>query len=151
MSGPRAKILIVSVTQKSKPCKGHTSNNKHSAPNVTVTVACFSKDLYPGATTSPAKMVNVLTSDNPSETLEAQYITDPKAACVDVGTECESPWMDPNQTEIARNVDFGSCIANFGQGKGSDGLCGINGGFKVSFSSKDDIYKDLSYTLYEGS
>ncbi len=92
-------------------------------------------------------MVNVLTSENPSETLEAQYITDPKAACVDVGTDCKDPWVAPSKTEAYFKDDIPGCFANLGAGMATEYRCGAEGGTKWTFTKGGTELSYLKYTV----
>ena len=44
----------------------------------------YTQKLYPGSTATPGSMINVLTSENPSESIKAKLVTDPASVCVDI-------------------------------------------------------------------
>ena len=44
----------------------------------------YTQQLYPGSTATPGSMINVLTSENPSESIKAKLVTDPASVCVDI-------------------------------------------------------------------
>ena len=64
--------------------------------------------------------------------MEAQVLTNPAAACVEVSSDCSSPWLLPTYTNNSYDVDF-DCVANFGMGKLSENKCEVNGGEMISF------------------
>ena len=63
-------------------------------------------------------------------------MTNPEAACVEVSSDCASPWMIPSYMNTSYFVDF-DCIANFGMGKLSENKCEENGGELISFGEVD--------------
>ena len=90
----------------------------------------FIQKLYPGSTTHPGSIINVLTSENPSETIKAKVVTDPSSVCVDVSSECKSPWIVP--TEPMPNVT--ACMANLGKTTAKIDQCADIGGETIYFS-----------------
>ena len=95
----------------------------------------YTNDLYPGATTSPESLINVLASDNPTETIEAQSLSDPNGTCVDVPSDCEAPWFNPKTAEEIFQKDSNICFYEFGQSFGSKDDCFYVGGSTVHFSN----------------
>ena len=94
----------------------------------------YTTDLYPGATTSPASLVNVLVSDNPTESIKSKVLTDPAAACVDTPSDCEDPWFaNPAIKDV--------CFANFGETRDNERNCEKNGGIRMGF------YDQFPYTV----
>ena len=100
----------------------------------------YTQALYPGSTTAPQSMINVMTSDNPSETIKAKIVTDPGSVCVDVPSGCEAPWFLPT-LGIPGFPDV--CMANFGKSKAGIDLCAENGGETMVF----DEYHSVGYSL----
>ena len=119
----------------------------------------YNAALYPGSETSITSMVNVLTApgkiiinvyqksltnvkmdfeilSEPTKTVEAQVLTNPAAACVEVSSDCTSPWTLPTYMNSTYFVDF-DCVANFGMGKLSDNKCEANGGELITFGEAD--------------
>ena len=94
----------------------------------------YTQQLYPGSTATPGSMINVLTSENPSETIKAKIVTDPKSVCVDIPSGCEAPWFLP--TSGVPGMDD-VCVANFGKTTSSNDLCANEGGETMYF---DDVY-----------
>ena len=97
----------------------------------------YTQVLYPGAQAEPKNMVNVLTSDEPDETLSSQVLTDPKSACFNSTFTCSDPWMVPNTTNAFYLSYYYSCVANFTKGKFDENKCEANGGTKLYFSPYD--------------
>ena len=105
----------------------------------------YTQALYPGSSTAPQSLVNVLTSENPTETIKAKIVTDPNSVCVDVPSTCEAPWFTPT------TYTYGDvCIANFGQTKANDDLCLENGGETIMFDSIATVGPILSAELSTG-
>ena len=94
----------------------------------------YTKALYPGSTTAPQSLINVLTSENPTETIKAKIVTDPNSVCVDVPFTCETPWFSPSPV-IANPELMDVCVANYGKTKASEDLCLENGGETIMFDS----------------
>ena len=109
----------------------------------------YTQALYPGSTTAPQSMINVLTSENPTETIKAKIVTDPKSVCVDVPSTCEAPWFTPT-TVFANPELYDVCIGNFGQSKANDDLCLENGGETIMFDSTSAVGPVLSLELSTG-
>lgn len=109
----------------------------------------YTQALYPGSTTAPQSMINVLTSENPTETIKAKIVTDPNSVCVDVPSTCEAPWFTPT-TVFANPELYDVCIANFGQTKANDDLCLENGGETIMFDSMSAVGPVLSVELSTG-
>jgi hypothetical protein len=92
--------------------------------------------------------VNVLTSNDPSQSLKSKILTDPGSVCVDVSEDCQTPWF---ATDPYYNVEMWKCMANFGPGLGNTDLCLENGGSKISIESKDNgNAADFHYMLQFG-
>ena len=92
----------------------------------------YTQALYPGSTTAPQSLINVLNSENPTETIKAKIVTDPKSVCVDVPSTCEGPWF--TLTTLITNPELEDvCVANFGKTKASEDLCLENGGETIMF------------------
>ena len=92
----------------------------------------------------------------PTKTVEAQVLTNPEAACVEVSSDCTSPWILPTYMNTSYFVDF-DCVANFGMGKLSEDKCETNGGELISFG-ESELYWDtpsgkdadaLWYSIYD--
>ena len=93
----------------------------------------YNEKLYPGSTSNPRNMMSVLTSENPSETIKAKIVTDPKSVCVDVTSECLAPWIDPTLPIDSKPL----CIANFGKTTAKNDLCEQEGGETILFTYED--------------
>jgi hypothetical protein len=92
----------------------------------------YTQALYPGSTTAPQSLINVLTSENPTETIKAKIVTDPGSVCVDVPSTCEAPWFSP--LPLISNPELEDvCVSNFGKTKASEDLCLENGGETIMF------------------
>ena len=104
----------------------------------------YTSDLYPGATTSPASLVNVLVSDNPTESIKSKVLTDPAAACVDTPDGCEAPWFG----NAAIND---TCFANFGKTDNLQRLCEKNGGQRLGFFKDFPYAYEFTYMLEYGN
>jgi hypothetical protein len=111
----------------------------------------YTQTMYPGSVATPASMVNVLTSDNPSQSLKSKILTDPKSACIDVPASCTDPWMDPLASEAFFAFDFPYCMGNLGIGPANDDRCVKAGGSKVTFSTKDAWYSQLDHMISKGN
>ena len=94
----------------------------------------YTQALYPGSTTAPQSLINVLTSENPTETIKAKIVTDPNSVCVDVPSTCEAPWFSPSPV-ISNPELMDVCVANYGKTKASEDLCLENGGETIMFDS----------------
>ena len=93
----------------------------------------YIQKLYPGSTTNPRNMMSVLTSENPSETIKAKIVTDPKLVCVDVTSTCVAPWIEPTLPMESKPL----CMANFGKTTANNDLCEEEGGETISFNYED--------------
>ena len=69
----------------------------------------YNQELYPGTTMPPNQMINALSSENPTQTIQAKLVTDPDSVCVDVPSTCEAPWFNP-LSHIAQAVIHNSKI-----------------------------------------
>lgn len=96
----------------------------------------YSSTLYPGAIASPLSMVNMLTSENPTESLKSQILTDPSATCIEISSQCDSPWMNSSHAGWLA-YDPPPCFANPGKGSGYSDLCQNEGGVQVSFDENE--------------
>ena len=94
----------------------------------------YTQVLYPGAQAEPKNMVNVLTANEPDETLTSQLLTDPKSACFESDMTCSDPWSIPNATNAFGLSAYYDCVANFTKGKINENKCEANGGTKIYFS-----------------
>ena len=104
----------------------------------------YTSELYPGATTSPESLVNVLVSDNPTESIKSKILTDPAAACVDTPAECEAPWF----SNAAIND---TCFATFGLVDNNQRNCEKNGGLRMSFFKDFPYAYEFTYELTYGN
>ena len=109
----------------------------------------YTQTLYPGSITAPQSLINVLTSEDPTETIKAKIVTDPKSVCVDVPSTCEAPWFTPT-TMMANPELTDVCIGNFGQTKANDDLCLENGGETIMFDSTAAVGTSLTVELSTG-
>ena len=109
----------------------------------------YTQALYPGSTTAPQSLINVLTSENPTETIKAKIVTDPNSVCVDVPSTCEAPWFSPLPV-IPHPELMDVCVANYGKTKASEDLCLENGGETIVFDVAYDVGLTLSTELSTG-
>ena len=101
--------------------------NKHKATYIT--------DLYAGTTLTPDSILNVLSSENPTDSVKAKIIDDHVPVCVDV--TCEAPWIDIWQLDGNKY-----CVRKFGKTTGKNDLCdGIPGAETIYFAADGD-YRD---------
>ena len=115
--------------------------------------ADFNSELYPGATTSPQSLVNVLVSDNPTESIKSSVLTNPEAACVDVPSTCEPPWFYPNDTVSYVQPYPGyevPCIAHFGLTKANEDKCEDEGGQTIYFTKDGNEGYLMGYMMSSG-
>ena len=103
----------------------------------------YTQQLYPGSTTTPGSMINVLTSENPSETIKAKIVTDPASVCVDIPSGCNPPWFNASGV-VGSMPDL--CIANLGETPAMDDLCADEGGETIYFASYDST---IAYRMAE--
>ena len=100
----------------------------------------YNQELYPGTTMPPHQMINALSSENPSQTIQAKLVTDPDTVCVDVPATCEAPWFDPESPITERPF----CFANFGKSTNGKDECAEAGGetvyFKFDFDTSQHAY-----------
>ena len=108
----------------------------------------YTQQLYPGSTTAPGSMINVMTSENPSETIKAKIVTDPKSVCVDIPSGCVSPWVIPGTAIPGSSEEV--CIANFGKTTSQNDLCADEGGSTMYFAYDYGIGGALSNELSIG-
>ena len=94
----------------------------------------YTQVLYPGAQAEPKNMVNVLTSNEPDDTLTSQVLTDPKSACFESDLTCSTPWFIPNATNAFGLSYYYNCVASFTKGKINEKKCEANGGTNIYFS-----------------
>ena len=93
--------------------------------------ASYMTDLYAGTTLTPDSILNVLTSENPTNTVKAKIITDPASVCVDV--TCEAPWINIWGLDGKKY-----CVEKFGLTTGKNDLCdGIPGAQTLYFAASD--------------
>ena len=107
----------------------------------------FTQQLYPGSTASPGNMINVMTSENPSETIKAKIVTDPNSVCVDTPSGCEAPWFVPAMGVPGLDE---VCVANLGMTTSGNDLCAEEGGETMTFSYNYGIGPSLANELYAG-
>ena len=100
----------------------------------------YNQELYPGNTMPPHQMINALSSENPSETIQAKLVTDPDSVCVDVPSTCEAPWFNP----LSPITDRPFCFAKFGKSTNGKDECAEAGGetvyFKFDFDTSQHAY-----------
>ena len=90
----------------------------------------YNQELYPGTTMPPHQMINALSSENPTKTIQAKLVTDPGSVCVDVPSTCEAPWFNPlHQLNSGRPF----CFAKFGKSTNGKDECAEAGGETVYF------------------
>jgi hypothetical protein len=90
----------------------------------------YNQELYPGTTMPPNQMINALSSENPTKTIQAKLVTDPNSTvCVDVPSTCEPPWYNPLSPITGRPF----CFANFGKSTNGKDECAEAGGETVYF------------------
>ena len=95
--------------------------------------ATYITDLYAGTTLTPDSILNVLSSENPTNTVKAKIIDDSASVCVDV--TCEAPWID-----IWAMDGNKYCVEKFGLTTGKNDLCdGIPGAQTFYFAPGDDL------------
>ena len=111
----------------------------------------YTADLYPGASTSPKSMVNVLVADDPSETIKSKELTDPGSNCVDVPSSCDNPWFQANKSETFQGFTFDKCFANFGKSKANEDECLNSGGSTIYFEQFGSLQNELYYLMSEGN
>ena len=100
----------------------------------------YNQELYPGATIPPNQMINALSSENPTQTIQAKLVTDPDSVCVDVPSTCEAPWFNPLSPIPERPF----CFAKFGKSTNGKDECAEAGGetvyFKFDFDTPNYVY-----------
>ena len=104
----------------------------------------YNQELYPGTTMPPHQMINALSSENPTKTIQAKLVTDPGSVCVDVPSTCEAPWFSPLSPITERPF----CFAKFGKSTNGKDECAEAGGETVYFKFDDDYDYDYAYTNY---
>ena len=105
----------------------------------------FLRHLYPGNTTLQItqEVINILTSENPSNTIKAKLTIDEVTGMV-----CESPWIEPTIQLEDRHI----CIAKFNKTTANGDPCSTIGGQTLFFSNQSnglDGYS-LSFEVREG-
>ena len=90
----------------------------------------YNQELYPGTTMPPHQMINALSSENPTQTIQAKLVTDPDSVCVDVPSTCEAPWFNPLSPITGRPF----CFAKFGKSTNGKDECAEAGGETVYFN-----------------
>ena len=100
----------------------------------------YNQELYPGTTMPPNQMINALSSENPSQTIQAKLVTDPDSVCVDVPSTCEAPWFSPLSPITERPF----CFAKFGKSTNEKDECAEAGGetvyFRFDFDTSQHAY-----------
>ena len=100
--------------------------NKHKATYIT--------DLYAGTTLTPDSILNVLSSENPTDSVKAQIIDDHDSAPVCVDVTCEAPWIDIWALDGNKY-----CVEKFGKTTANNDLCdGIPGAQTFYFEAGDE-------------
>ena len=93
--------------------------------------ATYITDLYAGTTLTPDSILNVLSSENPTNTVKAKIIDDHAPVCVDV--TCEAPWIDIWALDGNKY-----CVKKFGLTTGNNDLCGGIPGAQTFYFEKGD-------------
>ena len=100
--------------------------NKHKATYIT--------DLYAGTTLTPDSILNVLSSENPTDSVKAKIIDDHDSAPVCVDVTCEAPWIDIWALDGNKY-----CVEKFGKTTANNDLCdGIPGAQTFYFEAGDE-------------
>ena len=106
----------------------------------------YNQELYPGNTMPLHQMINALSSENPTKTIQAKIVTDPDSVCVDVPSTCEAPWFDPVSPITGRPF----CFAKFGKSTNGKDECAETGGETVYFKYNfDPIGHEYGSTGYD--
>ena len=107
----------------------------------------YFQELYPGTTVGPYQMINVLTSENPTKTIQTKLVTDPNSVCIEVPSTCEAPWFNPLSPITERPF----CFAKFGKSINGKDECAEAGGETVYFKFDSDTFGhkhgSLGYSL----
>ena len=105
----------------------------------------YNQEMYPGTTMPPYQMINALSSENPSQTIQAKLVTDPGSVCVDVPSTCEAPWFNPLSPIPGRTF----CFAKFGKSTNGKDECAEAGGETVYFNKNGSPrdYGSWGYSL----
>ena len=107
--------------------------NKHKATYIT--------DLYAGTTLTPDSILNVLSSENPTDSVKAKIIDDHDSAPVCVDVTCEAPWIDIWALDGNKY-----CVEKFGKTTAKNDLCdGIPGAQTFYFEAGDETILDNSF------
>ena len=102
----------------------------------------YNQELYPGTTMPPHQMINALSSENPTKTIQAKLVTDPGSVCVDVPSTCEAPWFNPLHP---LNSGRPFCFAKFGKSTNGKDECAEAGGETVYFKDFDTFGHKIDY------
>ena len=93
-------------------------------------------DLYAGTTLTPDSILNVLTSDHPTNTVKTKIITDPASVCKEV--TCEAPWIERSSSDGSKY-----CVQKLGKTTGKNDLCdGIPGAQTIYFVNDNKQFLD---------
>ena len=104
--------------------------------------AKYITDIYAGTTLTPDSILNVLSSENPTNTVKAKIIEDSAPVCVDV--TCEAPWID-----IWARDGNKYCVKKFGLTTGNNDMCdGIPGAQTFYFAPGDDTEKFSDHFMF---
>ena len=101
----------------------------------------YNQEMYPGTTMPPYQMINALSSENPTQTIQAKLVTDPDSVCVDVPSTCEAPWFNPLSPITGRPF----CFAKFGKSTNGKDECAEAGGETVYFKDFDTLGHKIDY------
>ena len=101
----------------------------------------YNQEMYPGTTMPPYQMINALSSENPTQTIQAKLVTDPDSVCVDVPSTCEAPWFNPLFPITGRPF----CFAKFGKSTNGKDECAEAGGETVYFKDFDTFGHEIDY------
>ena len=103
--------------------------------------ATYITDLYAGTTLTPDSILNVLSSENPTDSVKAKIIDDHDSAPVCVDVTCEAPWIDIWALDGNKY-----CVKKFGLTTGNNDLCdGIPEAQTFYFEAGDETILDNSF------
>ena len=93
--------------------------------------AIYITDLYAGTTLTPDSILNVLSSENPTNSVKAKIIDAAVPVCVDV--TCEAPWVDIWALDGNKY-----CVEKFGKTTAKNDLCDEIPGAQTFYFEADD-------------
>ena len=117
--------------------------NKHKATYIT--------DLYAGTTLTPDSILNVLSSENPTDSVKAKIIDDHDSAPVCVDVTCEAPWIDIWALDGNKY-----CVEKFGKTTAKNDLCdGIPGAETIYFAAdggnRENFFDHFKFLIGQSS